>query len=156
MHATPVLPILGGCLCGAVRYRVRSSPVQGSLCHCRICRKNYGSPFQASLQFLASDLQFIQGEPTYYKATPYARRGFCPGCGSPIIFHYEGTPEIWVPIGSLDRPDDWPLVKGADWGETAHYHTDSKISWLKIEDGLDQHSTEDTPFRDEAKRFPLD
>jgi hypothetical protein len=27
----------------------------------------------------------------------YARRGFCPGCGSPLIFQYEGTLEVWVP-----------------------------------------------------------
>jgi hypothetical protein len=72
------------------------------------------------------------------------------------VFEYEGTPEVWVPIGSLDHPEDWPLVKDADWGETMHYHVDSKVPWLKIDDGLNKRSTEHTPFRDEAARFPLD
>ena len=156
MHATPVLPVLGGCLCGAVRYRVRASPLRGSFCHCRTCRKSSGSVFQATVQFPASDFEFTQGEPSYYKATPLGRRGFCPGCGSPLVFEYEGTSEVWVPVGSLDHPEDWPLVKDADWGETIHYHVDRKIPWLKIEDGLEQHSTEHTPFRDAAVRLPLD
>jgi hypothetical protein len=156
MHAGPNLPILGGCLCCAIRYQASSPPIGGSFCHCGICRKNSGSVFQASLEFLRSDFEFTQGEPSYYKATPLARRGFCAGCGSPLVFQYEGTPEVWVPIGSLDHPEDWPLVKNADWGLTHHYHVDSKLPWLKIQDGLDQLSSEHTPFRDEAARFPLD
>ena len=156
MHAAPAVPVLGGCLCGAVRYRVRTSPMRGSFCHCRACRKSSGSVFQASLQFLRSDFAFTQGEPRYYKATPFARRGFCPGCGSPLVFDYEGSPEVWVPIGPLDHPDDWPLVRDAHWGETIHYHIDSKVPWLQRDDGLNQCSTEHTPFRDKAVRFPLD
>ena len=120
------------------------------------CRKSSGSVFQASFQFLRSDFQFTQGEPSYYRATPFARRGFCPGCGSPLVFEYDGTPEVWVPIGSLDDPEDWPLIKDANWGETVHYHVDSKVPWLKIDDCLNQHSTEHTPFRDKAARSPLD
>src|SRR4026207_548109 len=92
MHAGPNLPILGGCLCGAIRYQASTPPIGGSFCHCGICRKNSGSVFQASLEFLRSDFEFTQGEPSYYKATPLARRGFCPGCGSPLVFQYEGTP----------------------------------------------------------------
>jgi hypothetical protein len=97
-----------------------------------------------------------EGEPSYHKATPFARRGFCPSCGSPLVFAYEGSPEVWVAIGSLDHPEDWPLVKDAQWGKISHYHVERKVPWLKIEDGLDQRSTEDTPFRDRAARFPLD
>jgi hypothetical protein len=156
MHGAPVLPVRGGCLCGAIRYRVSTSPIEGSLCHCRNCRKSSGSVFQASVQFVRSEFQFSRGEPSYYKATPFARRGFCPNCGSPLVFEYEGTREVWVPIGSLDHPENWPLVKDANWGETIHYHIDSKISWLNIEDGLHQCSAEHTPFRDKAARFPLD
>jgi hypothetical protein len=41
-------------------------------------------------------------------------------------------------------------------GATHHHHVDSKLPWLKIQDGLGQLSSEHTPFRDEAARFPLD
>jgi hypothetical protein len=96
------------------------------------------------------------GRAKLLKATPFAQRGFCRNCGSPLVFEYEGTPEVWVPIGSLDHPENWPLMKDAPWGESIHYHVDSKIPWLNIEDGLQQRSAEHTPFRDRAARIPLD
>ena len=34
-------------------------------------------------------------------------------------FFYEGSPNVWVKIGSLDHPDDWPMIKGAPWGHSA-------------------------------------
>jgi hypothetical protein len=34
----------GGCLCGAVRYRLESTPVDAGYCHCQICRRSTGVP----------------------------------------------------------------------------------------------------------------
>ena len=34
MHAGPDVPIFGGCLCGAIRYRATTPPMGGSFCHC--------------------------------------------------------------------------------------------------------------------------
>lgn len=34
----------GGCLCGAVRYRVGGAPISSGICHCRSCRRTSGSP----------------------------------------------------------------------------------------------------------------
>ena len=34
----------GGCLCGAIRYRVRGAPLSTTLCHCRSCRLACGGP----------------------------------------------------------------------------------------------------------------
>ena len=35
----------GGCVCGAVRYRVRGEPVVGMACHCRFCQQRLGTAF---------------------------------------------------------------------------------------------------------------
>ena len=43
----------GGCLCGAVRYRI-SGPID-SVCHCVMCRRSSGATFAAA-QFLAAKL----------------------------------------------------------------------------------------------------
>jgi len=39
------LPLLGGCLCGSVRYQVDTPPRHTFYCHCRDCQKETGGPF---------------------------------------------------------------------------------------------------------------
>jgi len=41
-------PLEGGCLCGAVRYRVAALAGPVLLCHCGQCRKAQGSAFAAN------------------------------------------------------------------------------------------------------------
>jgi hypothetical protein len=51
-------------------------------------------------------------------------------------FFYEGNSDVWIKIGTLDRPEDWPMTKDASWGHSEHIHTDTKIPWEQISDGL--------------------
>ena len=37
--------IVGGCLCGAVRYESEAEPVLTAVCHCRDCQKQTSSAF---------------------------------------------------------------------------------------------------------------
>jgi hypothetical protein len=144
--------IEGGCLCGAVRFGTNAPPVSGAFCHCRMCQKSYGGLFQAVLQFRAEGFSYERGEPKYYSSSALVRRGFCAECGAPLLFAYEGSTDLWIPIGALDHPDDWPMTKDATWGPTAHYHTDSRLPWHDIEDGLPQWTSETTPFQDAARK----
>ena len=132
------IPITGGCLCGAVRYESKAAPLQGYFCHCTICRKSYGGLFSATLRFSGTGFTFTKGDLSYYRATAFAKRGFCAECGSPVAFFYEGNPDVWIKIGSLDHPEDWPMTKDASWGRSGHAHVDTKVSWYEITDGLPQ------------------
>ena len=38
------LPLEGGCLCGAVRYRISAAPSHTDYCHCRMCQRSTGAP----------------------------------------------------------------------------------------------------------------
>lgn len=134
----PHMPITGGCLCGAVRYESREQPVLGSICHCVMCQKSYGGLYQAALKIPGEGFRYTRGEPKYYRSSSFARRGFCAECGSPIAFLYDGNPHVWVLIGSLDHPGDWPLRKDAAWGPANHWYVDAKVSWYEINDGLPQ------------------
>ena len=100
--------IMGGCLCGAVRYEVAGEPVTSLVCYCRDCRKASGSGHIPAMG-VRRDSVTVRGETKTY-ATPgssgkMAIRHFCPKCGS-LLF---GTPEI-VPeliniyAGTLDDP----------------------------------------------------
>jgi hypothetical protein len=135
---TPHVPITGGCLCGAVRYESESPPTEGFYCHCKICQKNYGGLFSATLKVPGAAFKLTKGELKFSRASSFARRGFCPDCGSPVAFFADDIADVWVKIGSLDHPEDWPMTKNASWGPSAHWHTDTKIPWHEITDGLPQ------------------
>lgn len=149
------LPVEGGCLCGAVRFVADRAPLQGAFCHCKACRRSYGGLFQAAVQFAADGFGFTRGEPRYYRSSPSARRGFCETCGCPLVFRYDGIADLWVLIGALDRPELWPLTRGATWGPVAHYHADRRVPWHILDDGLPQWTSDRTPFLDKAERHAV-
>lgn len=85
----------GGCLCGAVRYRVRGDPLRVGLCHCADCRKESGAPFTLFAVF-PHDAFAVAGETRIHQG-----RAFCPTCGSRLF--NPGEPEMEIRAGSLDR-----------------------------------------------------
>ncbi len=131
------ISVAGGCLCGAVRYEATAAPFDGALCHCGMCRRSTGSLFGAGVMFNWSDFHFVQGKPNYYRANEFARHAFCGSCGSTIFMAFDETPSLWVYVGSLDNPDDWPL---STEGWCGHIFVDDKVSWYEIKDGLSQHA----------------
>jgi hypothetical protein len=92
------------------------------------------------VKFAGSAFKSTQGELKYYRATPVAKRGFCDNCGSPVAFFYDDLPDVWIKIGSLDHPEDWPMTKDASWGRSTHWCADTKVSWHEITDGLPQRT----------------
>ena len=132
------VPVTGGCLCGAVRYESKAPPSEGYYCHCTICRRSYGSLFSATLRVPGAAFRLTKGDLKFYHASSFARRGFCANCGAPVAFFADGVADVWIKVGSLDHPEDWPMTKDASWGRSAHWHTDTRIPWYEIRDGLPQ------------------
>jgi len=130
------MPITGGCLCGAVRFESNAPPKEGYYCHCTLCQKAYGGLFSATLRVSGSGFRYTKGDPKIYCSTNFAKRSFCPECGTPLPFVYEGGADVWIKIGTLDHPADWPMTSDALWGNSQHIHVDSRIPWEKITDGL--------------------
>src|SRR5258708_32619699 len=63
-------PTEGGCLCGAVRYRVSGEPVAATLCHCRSCRKASGGTNVAWAGVDKSAFEGLSDEPGAYSSSP--------------------------------------------------------------------------------------
>ena len=119
----------GGCLCGAIRYRSTAAPVRGVMCHCSMCRKHSGAPALVFVHFPMKAFTWLGAEPTRYRSTKYAERGFCPRCGSTLTMHEEVLEDrVQVALGSLDTPERAAVDD--------HVWTREQIPWFQVADGL--------------------
>ncbi len=126
------LPLEGGCLCGAVRYRVTAEPIDSTYCHCRMCQRRSGAPAVATVEVPTGGLAFVQGEPAAYRSSSMAQRLFCRDCGTELYFTLlDEPPSLSLNLGTLDDPE---AVR-----PTKHIWTSSQVSWFDIDDGLPRH-----------------
>jgi hypothetical protein len=56
----------GGCTCGAVRYRLTSSPLFVHCCHCRWCQRETGSAFVINALIETERVPVLRGSPADY------------------------------------------------------------------------------------------
>lgn len=127
----------GGCLCGAIRYRASASPLRGVICHCEMCRHHSGAPALAFVHFPANAFAWLQGEPSWYRSSANAERGFCARCGSTLGMREAVLDDrVQVSVGSLDTPDRVHIDD--------HVWTRSRIAWFDVDDGLPRFATSST------------
>jgi len=138
------VPVTGGCLCGAIRYRISGSVLDTNFCHCRMCQKFCGAPVSVGSTYHANAVHFTKGEPKYYRSSPFAERGFCPNCGSSLTYRAV-LPAVspawadWILIytGCLDNPV--PNVP------TWHLGVESQMPWLDIQHARKRVRCQDSP-----------
>jgi hypothetical protein len=126
--------IAGGCLCGAIRYRIDVAPTVSMICHCRTCRAAGGAPVVAWVTFPTTDVSFVQGTPAAFHSSPPVTRTFCPSCGTPLTYVHADRPgEIDVTTCSLDDPAAFP--------PTYHAWLEHRVGWVRFGDGLPTFET---------------
>lgn len=129
------VPLEGGCLCGALRYRLSGHTGSVPLCHCDSCRRQSGAVAVAWLEVDREDFAWTEDEPTYYRyasdLTPEARRSFCGRCGSSLTWERVGSGSVDVATGSLDDPSVAP--------PTHHCWEGRQLDWTRREDGLPRY-----------------
>ena len=125
------LPLEGGCLCGAVRYRIDAEPRSADYCHCRMCRRAAGAPVVARLTVTEDAFAWIKGEPALYRSSPNAERLFCPACGTQLVLRDEPD-YLDVTLASLDDPT---AVR-----PSYHIWTASRIGWFDTSDDLPRYA----------------
>jgi hypothetical protein len=120
----------GSCLCGAIRYELRSPVESICHCHCRMCQKAHGSPFGTYAPVARTDIQFTQGSSAVqaYRSSPSARRLFCSICGSMLLWDNaaEFPDTVFLAVATLDSSIPPPSQR--------HIHVSSKPSWHEIAD----------------------
>ena len=114
----------GGCMCGAVRYRLEGEPEGGTICHCESCRRSSGAPSLAWVIFPAGGFRFTAGEPRHYRSSPHIQRSFCGNCGTQVLYRSERRPEVVdIPTATLDAPNDYPPDREIWTGEKIEWET---------------------------------
>lgn len=121
--AVPCLPLLGGCLCGTVRYKVESRPKAVNACHCMDCKKLTGA---THLLMLVADRDgFIhdRGEVQRYRKRADSGREIdivrCSRCGVRMWHEPLASKElVFVAAGTLDDPT-WAVPASHIWTRRA-------------------------------------
>lgn len=129
-------PTEGGCLCGAIRYRLAGTPIDAMHCHCVNCRKASGAAMLTWITVREEDFEWLCGEPRRYRyeSEHYPEdpeRWFCARCGSQLGWRCEDDGTVDLTAGSLDDPD---LVEPC-----FHHFVRSAVSWIHLDDGLPRY-----------------
>ena len=122
-------PYEGGCICGAVRYRLTSEPLTFYACHCTNCRRYTGTAFGLSMPVLKSAVELLRGEPAAYDVAldegRRSRGAFCAACVTRLWNEPARAPELLVlRPGTLDDI--------ARFHPVAHIWTRSALPWVVI------------------------
>jgi hypothetical protein len=97
--------LTGGCVCGAVRYRLASRPFDAGYCHCTLCRRSSGAPLLAFATVPLADFVVTSGVLRVRQSSPIGERGFCADCGTQLTMHVTHQPDtLDFTIASLDEP----------------------------------------------------
>jgi hypothetical protein len=132
----------GGCLCGAVRYRVTGAPMRTIICHCMFCQRRTGSAFGFMPYFKQDDVQISGALKAYEHRSDESHRllriEFCPTCGTTVSM----SPEVLAGLrgiagGTFDDPS-WIRIDRHIWTRSAH-------PWITVPQGVEQFSKSSIP-----------
>ena len=130
----------GGCLCGAIRYRVPLPPLWVAHCHCSMCRRAQGAAFVTWLGVPGEKFSFLGNADRLriFRSSTDAQRSFCGRCGTPLFFESRHWPgELHVTLASLD-----PAV-AATLQPQMHAYWSSRAPWVELGDHLPRKDPSD-------------
>ena len=129
------MEIIGGCLCGAVKYKVNKMNFKAYHCHCSICQRASGGIFSTYINLHRDEVIWVKGGPSYYNSSSKAKRGFCNSCGSSICYESLGSNKIDICVGSINEKSKLKLV--------GHNGIESRLTNFAYEDELPKFECED-------------
>ena len=91
------MTITGGCLCGAVRYRISAEPIAARTCWCRACQYTGTGNATVNVVFPSGAVS-VDGPLTDYACKADSgntmHRSFCPVCSAPVFTQSEARPHF--------------------------------------------------------------
>jgi hypothetical protein len=151
MTATrPVLPLTGGCSCGAVRYEVTAFPLLLYTCNCSECQTASGSAFALNMPVATTGFHIVKGEPRGWHHLSSSGAGvsswFCGDCAARIYGSRKSRPESMnLRAGTLDDTG-WLMP-------IAHMFMQSAQPWILPAAGAECHDIGPSDFRPLAEKW---
>ena len=118
----------GGCMCGAVRYRLHGPFTYSAHCHCRSCQRAVGAGFATYSAVTPENFEIIAGEPAIHESSPGVRRGFCSRCGTSLTYAGDAWTDIAVHTATLDDP--------AAAVPTSNVYLEDRQPWVVLDESL--------------------
>jgi hypothetical protein len=129
--------MLGGCLCGAIRYEAEAPFKSVSVCHCRSCRLASGAPTVSWFVVPRSRFRWLRGTPAVFASSPPVKRGFCGQCGTPLSYQHADAPaDIELTTLSLDLPGQVQ--------PTREIWLSERVPWVPVNPKIEHYSNEST------------
>jgi hypothetical protein len=100
----PILPLTGGCGCGAVRFRVTAPLVVATYCHCSRCQRRTGTAASAQGHTAPGSFELLGGEEHLRSWRPEGgfEKVFCGLCGSALYSRRDDPTVVSVRLGAFD------------------------------------------------------
>ena len=116
----------GGCLCGAIRYRVKGDPMRVSVCHCTFCQRRTASAFAIAVFFGEENVELTGNGLTTYEHTSdesnlKIRLQFCRRCGTTVSAILERFPNGRVIFGGTFDDPNWFKIERHIWTRSAQH-----------------------------------
>lgn len=132
------LELIGGCSCGAVRYRLRTKPMIVHCCHCTQCQRLTGSAFVLNAIIENERIDVLQGTLVVTPGPTESGRPHdiyrCSSCQTGLWSDYGRRPNYrFVRVGTLDQAASLP--------PDVHIFTRSKLPWVLIPEGAKAFET---------------
>ena len=123
--------VTGGCLCGAVQFRIALPTLFCAHCHCRMCQRSHGAGYVTWFAVPSVQIEIEKGESDLVRhaSSDHGTRTFCSHCGSSMFCESTHHPDqVDVVLASMDgRIDREPGL---------HIFFDHRAPWVRIGDDL--------------------
>ena len=122
----------GGCLCGAVKFKLTGELRPVINCHCGQCLHTHGN-FAAYTSVEKKNFQLANNVGLkWFRSSNEARRGFCQECGASLFWERLGENKLSVAAGMLDSVQGIKTI--------GHIFIADKADYYEIDDDLPKYT----------------
>ena len=96
--------IHGHCLCGMIECEIKEYGNFIYVCHCKMCRRQFGGPAHAVDPGTSKNFMITKGQEfvKLYQSSNDVERGFCSQCGTRLFWHKQSDDHYCVSAGLFD------------------------------------------------------